>query len=127
LREFEEFANGAGVGWRGADAGTGTNAGTKEREGESLDLLVCGARREVACDLTLRRKEKGEERRDVVVLLLSSEGVTSRLGWRARMLLRATCEPMSSKEAVTIALNSAMSRREEDIVQLSLFARTTTL
>jgi hypothetical protein len=28
------------------------------------------------------------------------------------MLLRATCEPMSSNEAVTIALNSAMSRRE---------------
>lgn len=98
-----ELANGAGVGWR-----AGTNAGTKEREEAAPDGesdLVCGTRREVACDLTLRRNEKGERRVD----LSSDEGGASRLGWRARMLLRATCEPMSSKEAVTMALNSAMS------------------
>jgi hypothetical protein len=102
------LANGAGVGWR-----AGTSAGTNEREGEGeaesdLPVVVdCGARRDVACDLTLRRKEKGERR---VVVLSSDEGGASRLGWRGRMLLRATCAPMSSKEAVTMALNSAMSR-----------------
>ncbi len=100
LRE-SEFANGAGVGWR-----TGSSAGTKEREGDAESGLDCGARREVACDLTLRRNENGERR----VALSLDEGEASRAGWRARMLLRATCEPMSSNEAVTIALNSAMSR-----------------
>jgi hypothetical protein len=100
LRE-SEGANGAGVGWR-----AGTSAGTKEREGDAESGLDCGTRREVACDLTLRRNDKGERR---VVLLSSDEGGAKRAGWSARMLLRATWEPMLSNEAVTIALNSAMS------------------
>jgi len=75
--------------------------------------LVYELRSEAACDLTLRRKEKGLRRVHLSVAV--DEGgaadVTSRWGRSGGplgMLARVTLEPMSSKEAVTMALNSAI-------------------
>jgi hypothetical protein len=58
----------------------------------------------------LRRKERGERRAHLSVDEEGTVGCTSLLGWREsrEMLSRATFEPMSSNEAVTMALNSAI-------------------
>jgi hypothetical protein len=61
LRDNSEFA---------AAGGVDGSAGTKEREEELVCDCDCGTRREVACDLTLRRKEKGERRVVVVVVVV---------------------------------------------------------
>jgi hypothetical protein len=99
-----EFAKGIGV---GARRGTGSE-GTNECGGGGSGL-GCGQRIEEACDLTLRRKDMGERR---VRLSVDEGGAggTGRLGRRGPRETRSreTWEPMSSNEAVTMALNSAI-------------------
>src|SRR5258708_22485571 len=67
----EKVARKRGRKWSGSWLACGHQRRTKEREGVAESSLDCGTRREVACDLTLRRNDKGERRG---VLLFPDEG-----------------------------------------------------